>query len=34
MIKDQKGDGPTWGREEKLSRKTDRSIHPYMEFDV
>lgn len=34
MIEDLKGEGLTWGREEKLDRKIDGNIHPYLEFDV
>lgn len=34
VLEDQKVDCPTWGRKEKLNRKTDRNIHPSIEFDV
>lgn len=34
MIEDEKGDGPTWVREDKLNRKTGRNIHSCIEFDV
>lgn len=34
VFKHQKGNCPTWGREEKLGRNTDRNMFLYMEFDV